>query len=93
MNDLLEGRYDSLINRYVVIDCRFKWEFDGGHIKGAVNLPTIEEVEGFLLRQNNGLWAGQGALPHPSKSGETTASGKVVVIFHCEFSEKRAPTA
>lgn len=93
MSDLLEGKYNSLIPRYVVIDCRFKWEFDGGHIDGAINLPTIEEVEAFLLRPNEGLWTGHGDLPVPSKSGDHAPEGKTVVIFHCEFSEKRAPTS
>lgn len=92
MNDVLTGKYDSLLD-YVIIDCRFKWEYDGGHIKGAINLPSIEEVEAFLLRPNEGLWAGLGALPLPSKSGDHTPHRKTVIIFHCEFSEKRAPTA
>lgn len=93
MNDLLEGKYASLIPRYVIIDCRFKWEYDGGHIRGAINLPTVEDVEAFLLRPNEGLWQQQGSLPMPSKSVDPAPGGKTVIIFHCEFSEKRAPTA
>lgn len=93
MNDLLEGKYASLIPRFVVIDCRFKWEYEGGHIRGAINLQTAEEVDQFLLQANQGLWEGYESLPNPSKSGDPAPQGKVVVIFHCEFSEKRAPAA
>jgi M-phase inducer tyrosine phosphatase len=60
-----------------VIDCRFPFEFEGGHIDGAVNFWTAERaihalfVEPCLKLGNN---------------------GRTIVIFHCEFSSHRAPT-
>jgi len=33
MNDILTGKYDDVINSYRIIDCRYPYEFDGGHIK------------------------------------------------------------
>jgi rhodanese-related sulfurtransferase len=29
----------------MVIDCRFDYEYKGGHIKGAVNIRSPEELE------------------------------------------------
>ncbi|KAJ6242757.1 cdc25-like protein phosphatase twine-related [Anaeramoeba flamelloides] len=37
MCDLLKGKYKSLFDHVIVIDCRFNFEFEGGHIKGAKN--------------------------------------------------------
>ena len=37
MIDVLDGKYDSHYGKRVVIDCRFEYEYSGGHIDGAVN--------------------------------------------------------
>ncbi|KAG8727790.1 cell division cycle- protein [Ceratobasidium sp. 428] len=81
LDDLLAGHYSSQINSYTVIDCRFEYEYEGGHIPGAINLNTTQAVEDYLL--------GEGK-PDPSRSGDGTK--KDVLVFHCEFSVKRAPT-
>jgi len=44
---LLENKYQSC-SSYVILDCRFKYEYDGGHIKGAINLDTQEKVKLFF---------------------------------------------
>ena len=75
--------YDSKLTSYHIIDCRFDYEFSGGHVPGALNINTTAAVEEFLLGAN-------ALKPKPSISGDT--SGKTVLIFHCEFSAKRAPT-
>ena len=33
----------------MIIDCRFAYEFDGGHIKGATNISTRDEMTELLL--------------------------------------------
>jgi M-phase inducer tyrosine phosphatase len=83
MNDLLNGVYDDKVHEYHVIDCRFDYEYNGGHIAGAVNINTTAAVEELLL--------GPSLLkPKPSVSGDPAK--KTVLIFHCEFSAKRGPT-
>ncbi|EAX87258.1 Rhodanese-like domain containing protein [Trichomonas vaginalis G3] len=37
MNDLLHGKYHEYFEKLFIIDCRFPYEFNGGHIKGAMN--------------------------------------------------------
>ncbi|XP_046554239.1 M-phase inducer phosphatase-like [Haliotis rubra] len=35
---LLAGKYDDVISGYQIIDCRYPYEYEGGHVKGANNL-------------------------------------------------------
>lgn len=44
MIDILDGKYDSLYDKRVVIDCRFEYEYEGGHIEGAVNFNDKEQL-------------------------------------------------
>ncbi|XP_037833618.1 M-phase inducer phosphatase 2 isoform X2 [Kryptolebias marmoratus] len=72
----LTGRFDHLIEHVIVIDCRYPYEFEGGHIKGALNLHQEDEVENFLLR---------------TPTVPSCPDKRVVIIFHCEFSSERGP--
>ncbi|EAU88241.1 tyrosine phosphatase [Coprinopsis cinerea okayama7 len=83
LDDLLDGKYDDQIHDYHVIDCRFDYEYAGGHIRGAVNINTTTAVEELLLGPSL-------TKPKPSVSGDSTR--KTILVFHCEFSAKRAPT-
>ncbi|NXJ12847.1 MPIP1 phosphatase, partial [Odontophorus gujanensis] len=72
---VLTGKFASFIKECVIIDCRYPYEYEGGHIKGAVNLHMEEDVEDFLLKN---------PIP-PSKNK------RVIIVFHCEFSSERGP--
>lgn len=73
---VLSGQFDNLVDRIIVIDCRYPYEFEGGHIKGALNLHQEDQVEDFLLKTP--------IVPScPEK--------RVVIVFHCEFSSERGP--
>lgn len=84
LDQVVSGAFTEKVSRYLIIDCRFSYEFDGGHITEAVNLPTTVDVEQALLAYDR--------VPSPSTSEDHQVNGKTVLIFHCEFSAKRAPT-
>lgn len=83
LDRLLDGEFDDKIVQFHVIDCRFDYEYNGGHVQGAININTTAGVEEFLLTPKL-------SKPVPSVSSES--GRKVVIIFHCEFSAKRGPT-
>ncbi|KAF9912905.1 cell division cycle- protein [Linnemannia zychae] len=70
--DVLEGKFKDHYDVLHIIDCRFPYEFEGGHIKSAVNINTTDELDKLLLQP-------------------ATTDKRVLLIFHCEFSSKRAP--
>ncbi|OMJ13121.1 M-phase inducer phosphatase [Smittium culicis] len=73
MSSLIDGKFDHLFDQLVVVDCRFPYEFKGGHINTASNSPSIESLEKQFLSN-----------PPSDK--------RVVIVFHCEYSIKRAPS-
>lgn len=58
-----------------IIDCRFEYEFEGGHIRGAKNIPILTGVLNQFFESGDDLQLNK----------------KVIIVFHCEFSSKRAP--
>ena len=63
---------------FMIIDCRSKYEYDGGHIKGAINISEPEDLKAFLCP----------SATHVKQLMET----QTIIIFHCEYSERRAPS-
>lgn len=50
---LLHGQYDHLISSFRIIDARYTYEFDGGHIKGAESFGKWEEKVILVKFVNN----------------------------------------
>ncbi|OAG44611.1 hypothetical protein AYO21_01101 [Fonsecaea monophora] len=49
MVSILDGHFDHLYEKRVIIDCRFEYEYDGGHIEGAVNFNDKEKLSAQLF--------------------------------------------
>ncbi|XP_059050301.1 M-phase inducer phosphatase-like [Achroia grisella] len=73
---LLRGDFQDSISDFQVIDCRYPYEFEGGHILGAVNLYTPAQI---LTMVNK---------PLQPKDEDSKRS---ILVFHCEFSLERGP--
>lgn len=73
---LLTGKFSNIVERFVIVDCRYPYEYEGGHIKNAVNLPLEKDAETFLLE---------------SPIMPCNLDKRVILIFHCEFSSERGP--
>lgn len=53
LSDLLQGVYKDTVQSFRIIDCRYPYEYAGGHIKGAENIFTEEGIL-HLLHQKKG---------------------------------------
>lgn len=38
--EIMDGRHASLYDRYIIVDSRFEYEYEGGHIDGAININS-----------------------------------------------------
>ncbi|KAF7521533.1 hypothetical protein G7054_g12421 [Neopestalotiopsis clavispora] len=47
--DVLKGRFEDQYTRRIVIDCRFEYEYEGGHIDGAINYYDKDLLMGHLF--------------------------------------------
>ncbi|GFQ64436.1 m-phase inducer phosphatase, partial [Trichonephila clavata] len=70
-----------LLNRqelpnFTIIDCRYPYEFEAGHIKNAINLFHKGAVEEYFFK----------SVAIASQREENK-----LLIFYCEFSSERAP--
>ncbi|XP_030562950.1 M-phase inducer phosphatase [Drosophila novamexicana] len=80
---LLNGDFEEQVASYRIIDCRYPYEFEGGHIRGAKNLYTHEQIlEEFLSAAQTELQQQQNAV---------AGNKRHIIIFHCEFSSERGP--
>lgn len=89
--DLISGRYGEEISKFTIVDCRYPYEFEGGHIQGATNLYTREAIlERFFLEGPTN----QENLEPMSidfDSVDASCSKREIIVFHCEFSSERGP--
>lgn len=75
LSDVLDGNYSHIFDETMIIDCRFEYEYEGGHIDGAVNHCEREALADKLFD------------PYTDYSSQK----KTLLVFHCEYSELRAP--
>ena len=75
------GKFCKFFDELLILDCRFKFEFDGGHIENALNISSFTELENTFF--NDEIL---------SKTPlEFNRISKKLLIFHCEFSSHRGP--
>ncbi|KAI5607403.1 cell division cycle 25-like d [Silurus asotus] len=104
---LLQGEFSSVVEEFLIIDCRYPYEYGGGHIKGAVNLYTESQMfQAFIQGLSNTTESpaghhapdGASAVGRRGNRGETpggvkegASSRRKLIVFHCEFSSERGP--
>lgn len=77
MNQVLAGQYAHVYSRLIIVDCRYPYEYHGGHLPGAINVCSLDVIDRVLFAEE---------LSRPDFHLHST-----VIIFHCEFSSERAP--
>ncbi|CAB3258070.1 unnamed protein product [Arctia plantaginis] len=73
---LLKGEFTDTIGSFQVIDCRYPYEYEGGHVINALNYYTQEQMQKLL---------------EEPVSTNTEDNKRRILVFHCEFSIERGP--
>ncbi|KAJ5088404.1 hypothetical protein N7456_012020 [Penicillium angulare] len=55
--DLLDGKFSDSFDNVMIVDCRFEYEYEGGHINGAVNYNDKDQLAGELFNAPKGRTA------------------------------------
>lgn len=73
--NLINGGYKDSVESFTIIDCRYPYEYEGGHIVNAINIHTGSDLINFFL---------ENSTTHQNDN-------RHIIIFHCEFSSERGP--
>ncbi len=82
--DLLRDEYKDKVASYRIIDARYEYEYEGGHIRGAENFGLWDEnafLDAFFPESKP-----------PRESPPDKDAKADILIFHCEFSSARGPS-
>ena len=92
--------------RVILLDCRYEYEFLGGHIQGAIHIPTPETLQATLfdksIREGIKVYLDKLKInKQASKELETANATKSegnkakipIIVFYSEFFQKRASRA
>ena len=71
--NLIQGK----THPYLIIDCRWDYEYEAGHIKDALNIDNPTKLEHTFLQDFDYI--------------RKLMEERTILVFHCEFSQKRAP--
>lgn len=80
MAKLLRGGFQDSVASFKVVDCRYPYEFEGGHISGAHNFYTQDQILTELV--NSKTETPKLVSDEPKRN---------IIVFHCEFSSERGP--
>lgn len=87
--DVMNGVHSDKVQDMSVIDCRFEYEFEGGHIDGAMNFNDKDSLASQLFNPANLPPTPSGLTSHSQSSSVLTSTK--TLVFHCEYSHHRAP--
>ncbi|CAD6244712.1 GSCOCG00013435001-RA-CDS [Cotesia congregata] len=77
---LIKGEFNEKVASYKIVDCRYPYEYEAGHIEGALNLYTKDLIEEYLMKP---------LQERPEIQPDSDR--RSIVVFHCEFSWERGP--
>ncbi|KAJ3323944.1 cell division cycle- protein [Boothiomyces sp. JEL0866] len=43
--NIINGEYSDRMDEFHLVDCRYPYEYQGGHIESAINITTVDEIE------------------------------------------------
>lgn len=79
---LFDGKYSDKIKEFAIVDCRYPYEYEAGHVTGALNFYSSRELIDYFLPTD---------APVTSPSKEEQENDRRILVFYCEYSSQRGP--
>lgn len=87
---LIEGQFKDTVESFTIVDCRYPYEYQGGHIVDSLNIHTGSDLIKLFLGHSRSDNSGNiTATNHNNNNNNNQA--RRIIIFHCEFSSERGP--
>lgn len=80
MAQLIRDEFSESVASFQIIDCRYPYEYDGGHIHGAQNIYTQEQIIAELVDSKT-----------DTPKSDADELKRNIIVLHCEFSSERGP--
>jgi len=78
---LLRGEFADRVASYTIVDCRYPYEYEAGHIEGAMNIYNMDLIQQIMLNH----------LVDTVPRIQLDTDKRKILVFHCEFSWERGP--
>lgn len=78
---LLRGEFADRVASYTIVDCRYPYEYEAGHIEKAVNIYNMDLIQQIMLDH----------LVDTVPRIQLDTDKRKILVFHCEFSWERGP--
>ncbi|KAL5006712.1 hypothetical protein ScPMuIL_015518 [Solemya velum] len=72
---VIKGACSDVISGFRILDCRYPYEYKGGHIKGATNVRSRDDLKKVLEEKEDNEGKGK----------------RSILFLYCEFSSERGP--
>jgi hypothetical protein len=76
LSRLMANEFSDIVEEFHIVDCRYPYEYAGGHIQDALNIYTKEDIVDKYMKSPL-------LVKDPTK--------RIILVFHCEFSSERGP--
>lgn len=77
----MTGKFSNIVEKFVIVDCRYPYEFEGGHIKVRQQLVRPNPPFRFLAKRMN-------SLPWSISHGEGSSQQGKMRLLTWELKEK-----
>ncbi|XP_018647564.1 putative m-phase inducer phosphatase(cdc25) [Schistosoma mansoni] len=89
------SKLEMIHQHLVIIDCRYPYEYDAGHIYSAINLSDWPNLCKYFFGAKQSIRTFEADLSKSSSSSTDLLvkpkPSPTLFVLHCEFSTKRAP--
>lgn len=89
---LIDGDFKETIESFTIVDCRYPYEYHGGHIVNSLNIHSeLDLIRLFFDKEQDNNCDASSNSSDTEQTNQQPKPTRRIIIFHCEFSSERGP--